>query len=249
MLMEDFSFVSFKQKKPLSFIKTLCLLPAVFLFCNACPVALSAMKFGPLEAVRGEHSPAVYPQTRVLLRTRKKLWQGQKLINPWWLLTPISRQSTGAYSGEIRSPLSPIKVHTLCPQIPVNGMSVLRERVCVYVSKEAWWRSRRSGEPTIREMVLVTFRCFISVRGIMLGKPCLDIQPNWSCKSQPRRDEIIHDEALVFLEEVFSTEMLFSFAFEKNTIRKGFCTFTTPANIMATDGSDCLRRQSLLTTG
>ena len=38
---------------------------------------------------------------------------------------------------QIGSLLSPIKVHILCPQIPVNGMSVLRERVCIRVSKEA----------------------------------------------------------------------------------------------------------------
>lgn len=62
----------------------------------------------------------------------------------------------GPSSGELGSLLSPIKVHILCPQIPVNGISVLREPVCVRVSKEARWRSRRSGELASREMVLVT---------------------------------------------------------------------------------------------
>lgn len=111
--------------------------------------------FGPLEAVRGAHHPAVFPKTRIPLRARRKSWQGQKLMNPWWLLTAISQQST-SHSGEIGSLLSPIKVHILCPQIPVNGMSVLRECVCLRVSKKAWWRSRRSGERASREMVLVT---------------------------------------------------------------------------------------------
>lgn len=49
-------------------------------------------------------------------------------------------------SGEIVCLPLPIKAHKLCPQIPLNGIAVLEERVCACVSEneeEAGFRPRR----------------------------------------------------------------------------------------------------------
>lgn len=65
----------------------------------------------------------------------------------------------GPASGKIGCLLLPIKAHKLCPQILVNGISVLRECVCACVSergKEAGLRSRRRGGLANRETVLAT---------------------------------------------------------------------------------------------
>ncbi len=71
----------------------------------------------------------------------------------------MSPQPAGPASGEIGCLLLPIKAHKLCPQIPLNGISVLRECVFACVSErseEAGLRSRRGGGLANRETVLVT---------------------------------------------------------------------------------------------
>lgn len=70
----------------------------------------------------------------------------------------MSPQPAGPASGEIGCLLLPIKAHRLCPQTPLNGISVLGECVCACVSKrgeEAGLRSRRGGGLANRETVLV----------------------------------------------------------------------------------------------
>lgn len=70
----------------------------------------------------------------------------------------MSPQPAGPASGEIGCLLLPIKAHKLCPQIPLNGISVLRECVCACVSErseDAGLRNRRGGGLANRETVLV----------------------------------------------------------------------------------------------
>lgn len=68
----------------------------------------------------------------------------------------MSPQPAGPASSKIGCLLLPIKAHKLCPQITLNGISVLRECVCTYAkerSEEARLRRRGGGNC---EKVLVT---------------------------------------------------------------------------------------------
>ena len=65
----------------------------------------------------------------------------------------------GPASGEIGCLLLPINAHKLCPQILVNGISVLRECVCASVSgrrEEAEPKTQETGGLANREMVPIT---------------------------------------------------------------------------------------------
>lgn len=61
----------------------------------------------------------------------------------------MSPQPAGPASSKIGCLLLPIKAHKLCPQITLNGISVLRECVCTYAkerSEETRLRRRGGGE-------------------------------------------------------------------------------------------------------
>lgn len=128
----------------------------------------------------------------------------------------MSPQPAGPASGEIGCLLLPIKAHKLCPQIPLNGISVLGECVCACVSErseEAGLRRKRGRGLANRETVLVTgpkgldaflqllhqFRQESRPSGERIRKkPCLDTRPNRKrClrASQPKGAEITHDKA------------------------------------------------------
>lgn len=79
---------------------------------------------GSMRSSRTPHPP----------QTREKPHLGQRLLKPWWLLTVISSWVYGQWWDWL--PLLPIKTHRLCPQVTLNGISVLGECVCAYVSEE-----------------------------------------------------------------------------------------------------------------
>lgn len=128
------------------------------------------------------------------------------------------------------------------------------------MEKQEKWRTRQTWDGSGNWAK--TFRCFLSATpsgknpnhwGNMLGKLCLDTQPNCSCESQPRREEIIHGEALPWPVQErqghFSWDVQLIFRVikkKKKAIRKA-SALATPTNIMTADGNDYLLTQSLST--
>lgn len=130
---------------------------------------------GWIARVSGPHQGKQYKSTRVCrpsslcLPTDQSPSEGQRKAAPGpeaikalmafdsnFFMSP---QPEGPASGEIGCLLLPIKAHKLCPQTPLNGISVLSQCVCACVSERTeetglrsdWGRGHANGE-----MVLVT---------------------------------------------------------------------------------------------